>query len=433
MSDSMISSNVLEGTGRTRATWLDRTARDTVLQLGHAMRYGFLTLEDGLQRHTFGDSADPLRATITVHSPTFYRRLVRGGAVGAAEAYMDGLWEADDLYSVIRILGRNESVFDQLEFRFGRWANLMRLALHAWRRNTVGGSRKNIHAHYDLGNAFFQLWLDPEMMYSSAIYPGPTATLQEASINKLRIVGEKLQLQPGDHLLEIGTGWGAMAIYAARHFGCRVTSATISKEQHARAVHRVKEAGLEDRVEIVLRDYRELDGQYDKLVSIEMIEAVGDDFLDTFFGKCSSLLKPDGAMLLQAITSPDNRYDINKNSIDFVKRYIFPGGQAPSMARMLESMRKATDLRLEHAEDFGRHYARTLIDWRDQFRARLDEVRDLGYDERFIKMWDYYLNYCAGGFAERRIGVSHLVFSKPCCQRAWGVGASRAFDEREMA
>ncbi len=433
MSDSITTSNALEGTRRMRVGWLDRTARDTVLGLGNAMLHGSLTLVDGEHCHTFGDATTPLRATITVHSPSFYRRLIRGGAVGAAEAYMDGIWEADDLYNVIRILGRNESVFDQLEFRFGRWASLMRLALHALRRNTIGGSRKNIHAHYDLGNAFFQLWLDPEMMYSSAIYPSPKATLQEASVNKLRIVCEKLQLQPGDHLLEIGTGWGAMAVYAAKHYGCRVTSATISKEQHARAVQRVKDAGLEDRVSIVLRDYRELDGQYDKLVSIEMIEAVGDDFLDAFFGKCSSLLKPDGAMLLQAITSPDNRYDINKNSIDFVKRYIFPGGQAPSMARMLESMRKATDLRLEHAEDFGRHYARTLLDWRDQFLGRLSEVRDLGYDERFIRMWAYYLNYCAGGFAERRIGVSHLVFSKPRCQRAWGVGESPAFDEREMA
>jgi cyclopropane-fatty-acyl-phospholipid synthase len=280
-----------------------------------------------------------------------------------------------------------------------------------------------------LGNDFFQRWLDPQMMYSSAIYPREDATLDEASIHKLWTVCRKLKLSTGDHLLEIGTGWGAMAIHAAQHFGCRVTTATISQEQFALARERVAVAGLSDRVEVVLCDYRELSGSYDKLVSIEMIEAVGDAYLDTFFSQCSNLLKPNGVMLLQAITCPDQVYEQGKHTIEFVKRHIFPGGQVPSVARMMDAVRRKTDLRLEHAEDFGRHYARTLLAWRDNFQREVEDIRAMGYPETFLRMWEYYLSYCAGGFTERQIGVCHLVLSKPDCRAVWGVGDSPALAE----
>lgn len=419
MSDSLYPTQGIPEAGLYGVPWSQRA----VLSLAGQLRHGCLELVDGEFRGIFGNPHDTLRAVVTVRNPAFYTSLLRGGAVGASEAYMDGYWETDDLFAVIRILARNEAVFDELELGWGRAANWARRALHWLRRNTISGSRRNIHAHYDLGNEFFRLWLDPLMMYSSAIYPRQDSTLDEAAVHKLDVICDRLQLSPGDHLLEIGTGWGALAIHAAQRHGCRVTTTTISREQHALACARVREAGLEGRVEVLLKDYRELQGSFDKLVSVEMIEAVGDQYLETYFRHCSSLLKPEGAMLLQVITSPDHRYDVNKNTIDFVKRYIFPGGQAPSLARIMECVRRETNLRLELADDFGRHYARTLLDWRLRFRGQLDRVREQGYDERFIRMWDFYLSYCAGGFAERRIGVSHLVFSKPLCRLAWGEGS----------
>ncbi len=427
MSDSLAPSAQLAASASHLTPW-QRAALNTVIQLAQQLVHGHLTLIDQGERYEFGNADDTLRATVVVRHPSFYTRMLRGGAVGAGEAYMEGVWDTPDLYSVIRVLARNAAVFEHMEFSWGRTANVARRVLHFLRRNSVSGARQNIHAHYDLGNDFFRLWLDSRMMYSSAIYPRPDASLEEAAEHKLWTVCHKLQLKPEDHLLEIGTGWGGMAIHAAKHFGCRVTTTTISEEQYALAAERVRQAGLEDRISVVLQDYRTLEGQYDKLVSIEMIEAVGDDYLDTYFEKCSRLLKADGVMVLQAITTPDHAYHINKDSIDFVKRYIFPGGQVPSMARMMECVRKVTDLRLEHCEDFGRHYARTLLHWREGFHRQLEEVRRQGYPERFIRMWDYYLNYCAGGFAERRIGVAHLVLSKPGCALAWGAGQGACID-----
>lgn len=422
MSDSLTPSASIAASATSITPW-QLAARRTAVALAERLTQGSLTVIDSLERMHFGNPEDKLAAVIHVNDPSFYARMLRGGAVGAGEAYMEGLWDTPDLYAVIRLLARNSEVFEHMEFRWGRTANAARRMLHFLRRNSVSGARQNIHAHYDLGNDFFALWLDPSMMYSSAIYPRADATLEEAAQHKLWTVCHKLQLQESDHLLEVGSGWGGMAIHAAKHFGCRVTTATISQEQHALAVQRIAAAGLQDRITVVLEDYRNLQGKYDKLVSIEMIEAVGDAYLETFFAKCSSLLKPDGVMVLQAITTPDDAYHVNKDSIDFVKRYIFPGGQVPSMSRMMDCVRSVTDMRLEHSEDFGRHYARTLLHWRDGFRKHLEEVRALGYPERFIRMWDYYLNYCAGGFAERRIGVSQLVLSKPGCRLGWGAGA----------
>jgi cyclopropane-fatty-acyl-phospholipid synthase len=280
-------------------------------------------------------------------------------------------------------------------------------------RNTLKGSRRNIGAHYDLGNELFELFLDETMMYSCGIFERPESSLKEASEAKLERICRKLQLKASDHVIEIGTGWGGFAIYAAKHFGCRVTTTTISQQQYDYALQRVREAGLEDRITLLFRDYRELEGQFDKLVSIEMIEAVGHEHFDTYFRKCSELLKADGMMLLQSITIADQRYPIAKKSIDFIQRYIFPGGCLPSVAALSDSVARKTDMRIYDLEDIGVHYATTLRIWRERFFARLEEVHRLGYPERFIRMWNYYLSYCEGGFRQQAIGTVQLLLTKP--------------------
>jgi cyclopropane-fatty-acyl-phospholipid synthase len=284
-------------------------------------------------------------------------------------------------------------------------------SLHALKRNTRLGSRKNISAHYDLGNDLFKLFLDENMMYSSAIFAEADDSLERASQRKLDRICQKLQLQPGDHLLEIGTGWGGMAVHAARHYGCRVTTTTISREQHELARQRIVEAGLADRVTLLHEDYRDLPGSYDKLVSIEMIEAVGHQYLDTYFRKCASLLKPDGLALIQAITIEDHRYRQALTSVDFIKRQVFPGSFIPCVTAMVDSAARAGQLRLLNLEDFGPSYATTLKHWRQRFLSRLDRVRALGYDDRFIRMWEFYLCYCEGGFLERSISDVHLLLA----------------------
>jgi cyclopropane-fatty-acyl-phospholipid synthase len=292
---------------------------------------------------------------------------------------------------------------------------LLRRYLH---RNTLQGSRRNIEAHYDLGNELFELFLDKTMMYSCGIFHRPEASLQAASEAKLERICRKLQLKPSDHVLEIGTGWGGFALYAAQHYGCRVTTTTISKQQYDYAKQRVKAAGLEDRITLLFDDYRDLNGSYDKLVSIEMIEAIGHQYFDTYFRKCSELLKPDGMMLLQSITIADQRYRQARKSIDFIQRYIFPGGCLPSVAVLGDSIARRTDMRIFHLEDIGPHYATTLQHWRKRFHAQADKVRQLGYPERFIRMWEYYLCYCEAGFRQQSIGTVQLLLTKPQSLRA---------------
>ena len=286
-------------------------------------------------------------------------------------------------------------------------------AWHALRRNTRTGSRRNIAAHYDLGNDFFRLFLSEDLMYSSALYAGADDTLEAASTRKLDRICEKLQLSPGDHVVEIGTGWGGFALHAARTRGCRVTTTTISREQHALASQRIAEAGLQERVTVLLSDYRDLQGQYDKLVSIEMVEAIGAHYMQAYFATLGRLLKPDGLGLVQAITIEDHRYAQALRSVDFIKRHIFPGSFIPSIAALLDAKSRSTDLALVHLEDFGPSYARTLHDWRERFTANREQARAQGYDERFLRMWAFYLAYCEGGFLERSIGVAHLLLAKP--------------------
>jgi cyclopropane-fatty-acyl-phospholipid synthase len=332
---------------------------------------------------------------------------------------MRGHWTCDDLAVVARIFARNADVLAQMERGTARIPRLATdLLAKVTRRNTRAGSRRNIARHYDLSNEFFALFLDESMTYSSAIFEPATATLEEAQVEKLDRVCQKLELGPDDHLLEIGTGWGALAIHAAKSYGCRVTTTTVSAEQHRLAVDRVRALGLDGQIEVLLRDYRDLTGTYDKLVSIEMIEAVGHEYLDGYFRACSERLAPDGMLLVQAITIADQRHADHRDSVDFIKEYIFPGSCIPSVTTMVDAATRATDLRLFHLDDITPHYARTLHVWRERLWANADAVRRLGFDDAFLRMWEYYLAYCEGGFEERYLGSVHMLFTKPAARRA---------------
>ncbi len=395
---------------------VNRFARRLLLQKLQQLRGGSIQLTDPCGSATLGRGGD-LRTSLQVHNSAFFRHAVLGGSLSVAESYLRGEWDCDDLTALFRIFVRNLDATDQLDRGLSRIAKLVNRLYHRWHANSKSGSRRNIHAHYDLGNEFFRLMLDDTLAYSSGIFLSPTSTLREASLEKMDRICRKLDLRPSDHLLEIGTGWGGLAIHAATQFGCRVTTTTISQQQFEVARQRIAEAGLSDRVTLLLQDYRDLTGQFDKLVSVEMIEAVGHRYFDTYFRKCSELLKPDGTFVLQGIVMPDRRYAQYLKSVDFIQRYIFPGGCLPSMSAMLESTARVTDLRFIHAEDFGTHYAQTLREWRQRFHSRLDEVRELGYPDRFIRMWDYYLSYCEASFDERYTGVVQIQFDKPLCQR----------------
>jgi len=332
--------------------------------------------------------------------------------VGAAESYMLGHWTTSDLTGLLRLMLANRAALDSLEGGLAKVSAPLRLLAHWLHRNTRAGSRRNISAHYDLGNDFFRLMLDETMMYSCALFERPDMTLAEASRAKLDLVCRKLDLGPANHVIEIGTGWGGFAIHAAGRYGCRVTTTTISASQYELASERVRAAGLEDRVTILLEDYRDLRGQYDRLVSIEMIEAIGHQQFGEFFRRCADLLTRDGRMLLQSITIADRHYARARDEVDFIKRYIFPGCCIPSVGALTEAMVAESDLRLVHLEDVGPHYATTLAAWRRNFHARLDEVRALGYPDTFTRMWEFYLCYCEAGFAERALGDVHMVMTR---------------------
>ncbi|MFH1600180.1 MAG: cyclopropane-fatty-acyl-phospholipid synthase family protein [Pseudomonadota bacterium] len=391
---------------------LDRLLRQRLLATLGGLAGGRVELVDALGTVELGQPGG-LAVRIEVLDPGFYRAAAAQGSVGVGEAYMDGLWRCDDLVALVRLLVINRDRLDAMETGLARFGGWLLRGWHALRRNTRAGSRRNIAAHYDLGNDLFELFLDKSMMYSSAIFADENETLELAQWRKLERICRKLDLQPGDHLVEIGTGWGGLAVHAASRFGCRVTTTTISKEQHALAVQRVAAAGLSDRVTVLLEDYRDLQGQYDKLVSIEMVEAIGHQYLDTYLAKCASLLKPEGLALIQAITIEDHRYQQALGSVDFIKRFIFPGSFIPCVSALTGAAARASDLRLVNLEDIGPSYALTLRHWRQRFMDRLDEVRRQGYDERFIRMWEFYLCYCEGGFMERSIGDVHLLLARP--------------------
>ncbi len=398
---------------RSRSS-IDPLARLLVLRLLKHMHGGTLTLVEGSESFCFGqlDPERPLAAVLHVRSPHFYRQMLRG-SLGLGEAYVDGLWDCDDLVALTRIAALNVGFLDRLRRVFApvlipvqRWARWLE-------RNTPRRSREQIAAHYDLGNELFAQFLDPTMMYSCAVFEPSGLTLEEASLVKLERVCSKLQLGPDDHVLEIGTGWGGFAVYAAERYGCRVTTTTISAEQHDYASERVRAAGLQDRVTILLEDYRDLRGSYDKLVSLEMIEAVGWQFFPTFFRRCSELLEPDGAMLLQAIVIEDRAYEVEKAGRSFMNTHIFPGGCLPSLEVIADCTARVTDFRQAGIEDITAHYATTLAHWRERFLAATQQLSELGYDERFRRLWELYLCYCEGGFRERRIQDVQVLLAKP--------------------
>ncbi len=397
---------------------LDALCRKAVLaQLKH-IQSGSLILEDPQgKQHFVGPLPGPV-GKIRICDFEAYRDIALGGSIGAAESYMTGDWTTDNLTDVIRLMTLNMDVLESMEGGITRFVMPLLRLTHWLNRNTAKGAQRNIAAHYDLGNDFFELFLDPTMMYSSGIFPHSEASMREASVNKMRTICEKLELKPTDHVVEIGTGWGSMAIFMAENYGCRVTTTTISKEQYRYAAGRVKEKGLENRITLLLEDYRELPAMcvgkpFDKLVSVEMIEAVGHQFYREYFSIIDRILKPSGLALIQAITIEDHRYELAKRRVDFIQKYIFPGSCIPSIAAIGDAVRDATQLRLIHQADFAEHYARTLDQWHKKLNKNRDTIKALGYSDTFLRMWEFYLSYCEGGFAERAIGVSHLLYAKP--------------------
>ena len=403
-------------------SWLQQLGKRLFLSALGKFQHGELTVvvPASGERHVFGRRTPQcdLHATLEILHPQTFADAAFGGTVGGGEAYIRGFWRTDDLTALVRMFVANREAMESFEGAAAYLSDPVRRALHWLNRNSVDGSRRNISAHYDLGNELFALFLDPTMMYSCAVFEHEDSSLHQAQLAKLDRICRRLQLSPADHLLEIGTGWGGLALHAAQQYGCRVTTTTISREQHDWARGKLHAAGLlqSGQVTLLLEDYRELSGSYDKLVSIEMIEAVGHQYLDTYTAKCSSLLKPEGAMLLQAITIQDQVYEQALKSVDFIQRFIFPGSFIPSVTAIADSLRRATDLKIFHLEDIGPHYATTLRRWRENFLARLAEVRALGYPDSFIRMWEFYLCYCEGGFLERQIGDVQMLLTKPRCR-----------------
>jgi cyclopropane-fatty-acyl-phospholipid synthase len=398
-----------------KPTGLDALARRVVRARLESLRNGQIVVSENGRHETYGDVTSdlPLTVQLTIHDPRFYSDIAFGGAVGAGESYIHGRWSCDELTALVRILVKNRDVLLDMDSGTARLTRPLQKMFHWYNRNTRNGSRRNIAAHYDLGNDFYGLWLDERMMYSSAIFEHADRSLEAASVAKLDRICRKLKLTPDDHVLEIGTGWGGFAIYAAENYGCRVTTTTISSQQHDYARDAIAKAGLEQRITLLQSDYRDLESQYDKLVSIEMIEAVGHEFHDTYFSKCCELLKKDGLMLLQAITIADQHYERAKKTVDFIKRYIFPGGCLTSVTAMSDTLTRVTDMRIVDLEDIGPHYATTLRRWHERFSDSIDEVRGMGFSEEFIRMWRYYLCYCEGAFMERAIGNVQMLMMRP--------------------
>jgi len=401
---------------------LDRILRERLCTTLERLRGGQLRLLDELGERLLGEAGghagEKLRPTLRVHGPAFYRALAGNGSVGAGESFMDGDWDCDDPVALVRLLVRNRELLDGMERGPARLGGLAMRALHALQRNTRTGSRRNIAAHYDLGNEFFRLFLDENLMYSAAMFASPADTLEQASERKLRRICEKLDLRESDHLLEIGTGWGGMALFAAREYGCRVTTTTISAKQHALASERVREAGLGERITLLRSDYRDLEGRFDKLVSIEMVEAVGHQYLDGYFEKCASLLAPGGLALVQAITIEDHRYRQALESVDFIKPPICPGSLISFRSGLAEHPARAGSLRLRNPEGSGAAPPPTTPARRQRFHAQREQARALGLDERFLRLWDFYLCYCEGGFLEHAISDAQLLLAAPGNARA---------------
>jgi len=392
--------------------FLASLAKSVFLKSLESLHGGSLELIADGRTWRFGEPDSPLRAILVVHRDRFFRRALFGGDVGIGEAWMDGDWSSPDLVSVVRLAVRSLTRMHGQNLLLNALSRGLDTLRHRLRRNSIGGSRRNIRAHYDLSNDFFRIFLDRSMMYSCAFFASEGDSLEAAQFQKLDRICRKLRLCPEDHVLEIGTGWGAFAEHAVKHYGCRVTTTTISERQYQHARRRFDSSAGGDRIELLQEDYRKLRGRYDKIVSIEMFEAVGLPYYDEFFGACDRLLRPDGSMLLQTITINEQTFRAYRRRADFIQKHIFPGSELASVSEVLRSLARVTDLSLYHAEDIGTHYARTLAEWRKRFHKSLEEVRSLGFDDCFIRMWDYYLAYCEGAFLERHIGDFQLLLTK---------------------
>ena len=401
-----------------KTNWIVRIAQRLIYRQLDKIVNGEIIVRDGRDELYFGKTTDdfPHPVHITVSDNSFYIDVAFGGSSGSGEAYMKGSWKCSDLLSLIRIFLRNRHVLDAMDYRLTRLKGPLHKLGHMLNKNTKEGSKKNICAHYDIGNDLFKLFLDPTMMYSSAYFKHEDMSLSQASIAKLDLICQKLQLDKEDHLLEIGSGWGGLAIHAATHYGCRVTTTTISDEQYVLAQQLIMDAGLDDRITLLKQDYRDLTGTYTKLVSVEMIEAIGHQYMNTYFDKCSSLLADDGIMLLQAITIADQYYESALKDVDFIKKFIFPGGFLPSVSTLCNSIATVTDMKLFHLQDIGPHYAKTLNAWRQRFFDNVNEIAKLGYPDEFVRLWDYYFCYCEGGFIERDIGTVQMLLTKQQCR-----------------
>lgn len=401
-----------------KTNWIVRIAQRLIYRQLDKIVNGEIIVRDGRDELYFGKTTDdfPHPVHITVSDNSFYIDVAFGGSSGSGEAYMKGSWKCSDLLSLIRIFLRNRHVLDAMDYRLTRLKGPLHKLGHMLNKNTKEGSKKNICAHYDIGNDLFKLFLDPTMMYSSAYFKHDDMSLSQASIAKLDLICQKLQLDKEDHLLEIGSGWGGLAIHAATHYGCRVTTTTISDEQYVLAQQLIMDAGLDDRITLLKQDYRDLTGTYTKLVSVEMIEAIGHQYMNTYFDKCSSLLADDGIMLLQAITIADQYYESALKDVDFIKKFIFPGGFLPSVSTLCNSIATVTDMKLFHLQDIGPHYAKTLNAWRQRFFDNVNEIAKLGYPDEFVRLWDYYFCYCEGGFIERDIGTVQMLLTKQQCR-----------------
>ena len=396
------------------ANWLDKRCRSLVMGVFAKFSYGQLEVVEGHIHSYFPDNVtdSSINGKIHIHDISVYRDFVKGGSIGAAEAFIEGKWSSPNLTNVIRIFAKAQQQTDSLEANKS-WSSKLKNTVSHWQnRNTQSGSKRNILAHYDLGNELYTRFLDPDMMYSSAIYPHESASLDEAQQHKLATICQRLSLNADDHLLEIGTGWGGLAIYAAQNYGCHVTTTTISDAQHAYAQNRIEKLGLGDKITLLKKDYRDLNGSFDKVVSIEMIEAVGYDFLPSFFKQCNDRLKEGGKLLIQSITIADQRFKYYKSNVDFIQRYIFPGGFLPSVNVLSQHLTDHSEMVIESLDDIGLDYAKTLAHWRDNFLVSWSTLSTLGYDETFKRLWLYYFAYCEGAFLERSTSTVHLVARK---------------------
>jgi cyclopropane-fatty-acyl-phospholipid synthase len=395
-------------------TWLAKRCRSIVFGIFKQLTHGSLEVVEHGETHVFGQEvkSSDIQARIIINSPQTYVKLVKSGSIGAGEAYIENMWDSPNLTDLIRLFARAQQTTDKFEKYVSWFSKLKNKLFHFNNRNSESGSKKNILAHYDLGNELYTRFLDKEMMYSSAIYTDQSMTLEQAQINKLDLICQRLSLTPDDHLLEIGTGWGGLAIYAAQHYGCKVTTTTISDAQYEYAKGRVQALGLESQITLLKEDYRNLTGQYDKLVSIEMIEAVGYQYMNSFFEQCNLRLKKGGKLLIQSITIADQRFDYYLNNVDFIQRYIFPGGFLPSVKLLADKVANKTDMVIEGLHDIGLDYAQTLAHWREKFIDAWPELTQYGYDEKFKRLWLFYLGYCEGAFLERSTSTVHLVARK---------------------